>query len=307
MLQVVSEGNGLIWSQVWMEYEKIPLAMRIMAPVVVGIIFFVLWRASWRRALAKAAYTAHLEAYSYKLEEQNNVLHNLNDSLDSLIYTTSHDLKTPVVNLVGLLRMLRVFRDRPDGAEEEERIIGKLEVSATRLLTTIDDLLLVSKLEREEQEAPEILSIHEMTNGVLSQLKPLLEEKGARVVLGTEEARRLLMPRTSLEALLQNLVSNAIHFSHPDRQPEIEVVAKNHNGMLAIEISDNGIGIDLDAQKDKLFGMFSRLHNQSKGSGIGLYIVKKIMDKMGGEVKVSSQVGIGSTFTLIFPENYILE
>ena len=150
-----------------------------------------------------------------------------------------------------------------------------------------------------------MLAIKETTEEVIGQLSKLLAEKGGEVSIVDEAAPQVYFSKTNLQALLQNLLSNAVQFAHPERSPKVRVSSRLSGEQLAIEVQDNGIGIDLETHENKLFGMFTRLHNQSAGSGIGLYIVKKIMDSAGGEVQVHSKLNFGTTFTLLFPKNYV--
>ena len=304
-VELLREGNPVTLQGLEAEYLNVPLLMRVLAPFLLGGIAYFTWRRGMKVAREKERYLALLESQSKVLERQNESLTSLNESLDSLVYTTSHDLKTPVVNFLGLLRMLKVFRAKPGSEAQVDDIVDKMQVSADRMIKTIDDMLVVSRLESENEEASELLSIKETTEEVVGQLSDLLAEKGGEVSIVDEAAPQVIFSKTNLQALLQNLLANAFQFAHPDRRPKVKVSSRLKGERLAIEVQDNGIGIDLKANESKMFGMFTRLHNQSAGSGIGLYIVKKIMDGAGGEVQVHSKLNSGTTFTLLFPKNYI--
>ena len=105
----------------------------------------------------------------------------------------------------------------------------------------------------------------------------------------------------NLRSLVYNLLSNAVKYRAPDRAPVVHLRAyQTPQGPTVLEVHDNGLGLD-KAQQAKLFGMFQRLHTHVEGSGIGLYIVKKIIENAGGTIAVQSQPGIGTTFTVSFP------
>lgn len=305
LAELLLKGKPFGFSGIMEEYSALPVLMRIMPPLLLGGVGYFTWHKGQKVAREKEGYLARLEAQSKELERQNMDLKSLNDSLDNLVYTTSHDLKTPVVNFVGLLRMMKVMRGRPGSEEELDNIVQKLEFSADRMIRTIDDMVVVSRLEHEEAEDAELLSIKQTAEEVVVQLNDLVEEKGGEVSIFDEAAPQVFFSKTNLQALFQNLLSNAFQYAHPDRRPQITVSSKVKGEQLAIEVEDNGIGIDLQANEGKLFNMFTRLHSHSAGSGIGLYIVKKIMDSIGGEVQVKSQLNVGTTFILLFPQNHL--
>jgi signal transduction histidine kinase len=101
--------------------------------------------------------------------------------------------------------------------------------------------------------------------------------------------------------VVYNLLSNALKYRHPDRAPDVQLTYLRHDQHPLLRVQDNGLGLDLTQGTDKLFGMFQRLHTHVEGSGIGLYMVKKVVDNSGGRIEVASQLGEGTTFTVFFP------
>jgi hypothetical protein len=105
-----------------------------------------------------------------------------------------------------------------------------------------------------------------------------------------------------LESILLNFLSNAIKYASPDRRPQISLSIFNENGELGLLISDNGIGIDMKKNADKLFGMYKTFNNNADARGIGLFITKNQIDAMGGRVEVESVLGVGSIFKIFFKQ-----
>ena len=103
-----------------------------------------------------------------------------------------------------------------------------------------------------------------------------------------------------MESILLNFISNAIKYSHPDRTPVLEIEAHQRQNQLILEIADNGIGIDLEKNGDKLFGMYKTFSNNPDARGIGLFITKNQIDAMGGKVEVNSELGKGTRFSIYF-------
>lgn len=242
-----------------------------------------------------------LQAYSEDLEMRNIELNNLNVTLDGLVYTASHDLKTPVVNFQGMLKMLRKLMGRPGSEKMLEEVLDRMERATWSLHETITDLLDVTRLEKETPEEVVPLQIEEVLTEIQRSVSEMMEEKQATIEIDVASQPLVHCSRRNLDSLLQNLLTNALKYSHPDRPPIIVVRSERVGDCVVVSVQDNGLGIDLDGQGKKLFQMFSRLHSSAEGSGIGLYIVKKTMAKMGGKVTVESKVDVGTTFKLFFP------
>lgn len=243
-----------------------------------------------------------LQAYSEDLEMRNIELNTLNVTLDGLVYTASHDLKTPVVNFQGMLKMLRKLMGRPGSEKMLEEVIGRMEKATYKLQSTISDLLDVTRVEKETNEEAVPLELEKVLNEILHSVSETIEEKAAAIDIDVSAEPIVLCSPRNLDSLMQNLLTNALKYSHPDRNPEIVIRSSREGDNVVVSVKDNGLGMDLDAQGEKLFKMFSRLHSTAEGSGIGLYIVKKIMSKLGGQVTVESKVNLGTTFKLFFPQ-----
>ena len=104
----------------------------------------------------------------------------------------------------------------------------------------------------------------------------------------------------NLRSIIYNLLSNALKYRHPDRAPVVHLRSHLEGRYAVLSVQDNGLGLNLDQDGSKLFALFQRLHDHVEGSGIGLYMVKKIVENAGGRIEVSSQQGVGSTFSVYF-------
>lgn len=283
-------------------FASIPPTMKFLGPMVATIFVFSIWRLTRNRELAHAKYTELLRSYSRQLEAKNASLTSLNTVMDRLVYTTSHELKTPVVNFVGLLRMLEMIRKRPEMESEVDNVLSKLQISADRMTEVIDDLLQVASLERGDHEPVADLDLKASVETVVDSLDNLVQDRHARIRVETAEAPSLRFGAQGLESILHNLLSNALQYSAVDREVEILVQSRPTATGVEIMVSDNGIGMDLSAYRDKIFSMFTKMHNHSGGSGIGLYIVKKLVERGHGTIEVESAVGKGTTFRMHFPQ-----
>jgi signal transduction histidine kinase len=115
------------------------------------------------------------------------------------------------------------------------------------------------------------------------------------------EETTLLFSAKNLRSVLYNLLSNALKYRHPSRAPQVHVAYREQAAYQVLEVRDNGLGLDLTRGEEKLFGMFQRLHAHVEGTGVGLYMVKRMVENAGGHIEVQSQLGQGSTFSVYLP------
>ena len=249
-----------------------------------------------------------------RLENLVEELKRSNASLEEFTYAASHDLKEPI-------RKIRIFADRLKESHsanmdsEGKRILERLLTSSLRMRLLVDDLLSYSLISMNEMEAEKV-NLQEKVQKVLEDLEVEAEEKNAQVHVG--QLPTIIGYRRKLQQLFQNLIGNAIKYSRPGIPPIIHItstvvsghqiaqpvnpedVNKNYHH---IQIADNGIGFE-QKNADKIFRIFQRLHDQSdySGTGIGLSIVKKVIEKHHGYITVASQPGAGSVFNVYLPQ-----
>ena len=234
-----------------------------------------------------------------ELSEKNHELLRINNDLDSFVYTASHDLKSPIANMEGLATLLRdVLQGKLN--REDEQVLDMVQHAVNKLKGTIADLAEITKVQKELQSAVEPLSFDTMLEGITTDIDALIQESGATITTDFE-VKDILYARKNLRSIIYNLVSNAIKYKSPERPPEVRVATYREEGFLVLEIQDNGLGIKKE-QQHKLFTMFKRLHSHVEGTGIGLYIVKRIIENNGGRIEVESELGKGSTFRVYFKQ-----
>ena len=244
------------------------------------------------------------QALADRLLLANKQLLCTNQDLDNFIYTASHDLKAPISNLDGLLHVLREQLSAEVRQDEAvESLLGMMQRSIERFQLTIVQLTDLTKLQQAYAQPAEAIDLAVMVEAVRLDLAPLLAEAGAQLTVDVAACPTVLFAPKNLRSIVYNLLSNAVKYRDSGRTPVVQLRAHREAGAEAnvvLEVQDNGLGLDT-AQQAKLFGMFQRLHAHVEGSGVGLYMVKKIVENAGGTVAVRSEPGVGSTFIVRLP------
>lgn len=240
-------------------------------------------------------------ALNAKLTASNRQLLRTNAELDSFVYAASHDLKTPIANLEGLLLALR--QDLPaevPAAPRVAHLLGLMDASIGRFRQTIAQLADVARLSQEVDTPAEPVDLAALIDSVRQDLAAELAESGAQLTVEVAAGPPVRVVSAQLRSVVYNLLSNALRYRAPERVPQVALRASYAAGCLVLAVQDNGLGLDAE-QQGKLFRLFKRLHPHVQGSGVGLYAVKKVVENAGGTIGVHSAVGVGSTFTVTLP------
>ncbi|AMR29246.1 hypothetical protein A0257_20540 [Hymenobacter psoromatis] len=235
------------------------------------------------------------------LRDNNEELTRVNVDLDSFIYSASHDLKGPITNIEGLLQAL--VDELPIEARQRPpvyTILGMLTTSVERFQHTIEQLSDVARLQRDHALPPAPVPLAPVVQGVVLDLAPLVHAAGAQLELDLAEGVGARFLEKNLRSVVYNLLSNALKYRAPARPAHIRLRAYPDGPHLRLSVQDNGLGIDAPGQR-RLFGLFERLHTHVEGSGVGLFMVKKMVENAGGRILVESEEGTGSTFTVLLP------
>lgn len=228
-----------------------------------------------------------------ELSIKNAELLATNYRLDHFIYATSHDLKSPINNLEGLLNLLK----KEELSSENQVLTDKMQYTVDSLRQTILDIENLIKTDRLGSGDAEELDLEGLIEAVLKENEVALSESNAEVHRDIQ-CKTVYYPRTAMKSVLQNLISNAIKYRSPDRQCVIRIETERKGERIILRIADNGLGIDLAKNGEKLFGMFSRFHSHVPGSGLGLYAVKQVIERNGGRIELNSEPDKGTTLVV---------
>ncbi|MCJ8164166.1 PAS domain-containing protein [Pontibacter sp. E15-1] len=242
------------------------------------------------------ALTRELAATNNELSTANEQLKRINADLDNFIYTASHDLKAPIFNIEGLLQILiESIPDETLASNQLNRVVRMIGDSIGRFKRTIQHLTEVIKLQKESGEEEVLVDVQQVIQGVRLDLSTQLNAVGAKVETDLADCPDIRFSEKNLRSVVFNLLSNAIKYSSPERRLDVSIKCYREGDFVVLSVQDNGLGMELTGTK-KLFAMFGRLHDHVEGSGIGLYMVKKIVENAEGRIEVDSQLGAGSTF-----------
>jgi PAS domain S-box-containing protein len=238
-----------------------------------------------------------------KVKEREHLIRELtqnNKDLKQFSYITSHNLRAPLSNLTGLLNLVE---DMPIEDPELKEIIAGFSKSTHLLNETINDLVKVVIIKDNPSIQKEKVLIKEIFENVFNQLSFLIGLHKPILKIDLEEVTILNINKSYLESIFLNLLTNAIKYRSESKQLRVTISSKVVDDNLILTFKDNGIGIDLERNKDKIFGLYQRFHNHPDSKGLGLYLVKSQVEAMGGTINVTSTVGKGTTFTITFKNN----
>ena len=241
-----------------------------------------------------------------RMEESHRLMleqaRELDQAKNQFVSRVSHELRSPLTGILGYLELIRV--GRAGGlSDEQTRLLGIVERSGKRLLAQIEDLLLLSRIEAQTMQlTPEQVRLASLVGEVHESLLPSIREKELRSELDLDPDVTVEADPVQLERVVANLISNAVKFTPAGGR--IEVIARRDRDDAVFQVRDTGVGIPPDEQ----FRLFTRFFRSSisnaketRGTGLGLFIVKEVTEAHGGTVAAESAPGTGSTFTVRLP------
>jgi signal transduction histidine kinase len=196
--------------------------------------------------------------------------------------------------------LLNLIEDIPVENQELKEILSGFKKSTHLLNETIDDLVKVIVIKDNPSIQKEELLLNDVFENVFSQLDFLIGLHKPIIRIDFEKAPVLNTNKAYLESILLNLLTNAIKYKSKNHQSKITISTSTIENNVILVFKDNGIGIDLVRNKDKIFGLYQRFHDYPDSKGLGLYLVKSQVEAMGGSIHIESEVDKGTTFTLIF-------
>jgi signal transduction histidine kinase len=245
--------------------------------------------------------TVQKSAFS-ELESQNTLIERKNQNLSQFTYIVAHDLKAPVINLRQLLDLLlQNYHLKSKTKDKDHVLLSLLNESLNKLETVMEDVSGILKAREESAiQKKVVFSVAKYAKKAVNEFKDVLKDINAEVSFHIESNLRLNFPLSDFSTILYNLIENAIKFRDPKRTLNLNLTASETHDEIILKIKDNGLGFDEKMAKGKLFVFYQRMHSQIEGKGLGLQLVRNIMDSHNGQVHFMSEAGSGSTFLLNF-------
>jgi len=237
----------------------------------------------------------NLDISNRSLDNRNKSLLRINADLNNFVFGASHDLNAPIVNIEMLLEILNDKLDTKD--PEVVELSGMMNKAVSNFKAIIRDLAGVGYMESEDTG-----DILESFPALFKEITETLSEKikTTKAVFYTDfQTKEVRFAKKNLRSVMLNLITNALKFHAADRLPEIHIKTEKDGGFIVLTISDNGIGIT-NEEIDKIFKKYKRLSNETEGTGIGLYLIRKIVNASGGKVEVKCKPGNGCAFKIFF-------
>jgi signal transduction histidine kinase len=219
-----------------------------------------------------------------------------NQQLEQFAFMSSHNLRAPIASILGLGNLLELTNEKSDETKIQQNLIA----AARELDRVVKDLNTILEIRKNNISSVQEIDLAEEFDLIRLNLEKEITETNTTLTVDFSGATSIRTVRPYLDSILINLVSNAIKYRHPDRKPIVEVKSGFRGDLFFLEVKDNGVGIDLDTYGQKIFTLYSRFHNHVEGKGLGLYLVKTQCEALGGNVTVTSNLQIGTTFTASF-------
>lgn len=268
---------------------------------LIGLIFFTSL-SYYFQSISKSKYREKLEeSVSLRTNELaglNSRLEYANRELENFAYITSHDLKEPLRNIGGFVGLLKTRAPKTIDASVRE-YFDIILANVRQMGDLIEDVLSFSTVHKDHMKL-EKCNLAAIVRDKVSELDTLIKEKDAIVNIG--DLPIIHSNRTQLQIVLKNLIENGLKYNDKDN-PELDISYQTRDGHHEIAIKDNGMGVPVEHQK-AIFEMFKRLHSRQEysGTGLGLAICQKVISRFGGEIRLDSEPGLGSVFTIVLPD-----
>lgn len=226
-----------------------------------------------------------------------------NKDLEQFAYIISHNLRSPVANILGLSALIDNTPNMDDATFN--KCMQGLSLSVKKLDDVIVDLNHILQTRREINENKELVSFSSIINDIKTSINSIIEKENINIVTDFK-VKKCFTLKSYLYSIFFNLIYNSIKYRNPNTATVIKIQSRLVNNKLVLLFEDNGLGIDLIAHGENIFGLYKKFHTHIEGKGMGLYMVKTQVEILGGKISLSSEVNKGSIFMIEFAENALI-
>ena len=254
------------------------------------------------RLYERGAVISHVNITERKLLEQQKEklileLTGNNNDLLQFSYIVSHNLQAPLSNLLGLLSLLEGIEIKD---EDLASILNGFRISTNALNQTLKDLHKIIVIRQQPSILFEDIDLNEMVENIRGQINDLIIQSFPEIDIDFGKLSVIRFNKPYLESIFSNLFTNAIKYRSPDRKLKISVRIKDVGTQYQMSFEDNGLGIDLDRYRDRIFGLYQRFHEHPESKGFGLYLIKSQIEALGGTIHIENKVNVGTKFKINF-------
>ncbi len=215
--------------------------------------------------------------------------------LEQFSYIISHNLRLPVANIIGLINNFSINQLPP---REQKEIISAVHISARRLDDIITDLNEILQVKNDKCENKQVLKLSDILYDTKINLGQIIKKENVIIENNFFETDEIFTVKSYISSIFYNLILNSIKYRKPTLSPHIVITCKRSDNKIFLSFNDTGLGIDLAKRGEEIFGLYKRFHTHISGKGMGLFMVKKQVEVLGGKISVESEVNSGTTFTI---------
>jgi len=220
-----------------------------------------------------------------------------NRDLEQFSHIVSHNVRGPLATILGLNIML----NDEQNPKEQEFILEGIRTSSEKLDSVVKDLNEILQVRRELSESRSKVNLAEVVSEIKGSISVLMKESNTEIDCDFTAVSEILTVRSYMNSIFFNLITNSIKYAEPGKAPEIKIWTERANGTIIIYFKDNGIGIDLDKYRDRIFMLYNRFNYNVEGKGVGLFMTKTQVEVLNGTIEIDSEPGLGTTFKIVFP------
>jgi len=238
-----------------------------------------------------------VEKQTKELRDSNKQLHQYNTQLEQFTYAISHNIRAPIARLLGLTQILGKLTNE----KEKSNVLSMVKQSSEDLDDVVNDLHSILEIKSPGANSYEEVDLEEQLDKAKKELSKEIAEADALISVDFSQKASFMALANYFDDIFKQLISNSLKFKNKNEKCLIEIYSTVNQNKLTVVFKDNGLGIDLEKFGHQLFGLYKKFNLTKEGKGIGLYIVKRQVNKMGGTINIESEAGSGVTFYIVFP------
>ena len=239
------------------------------------------------------------KASEFSLKSSIDVITVQNNRLKSFAHIVSHNLKQHAGNFESILK----FHEDADSEVEKQEMFRHLRTISKSLTNTLSSLSKIVTIQSKKNKIDTKIRVGNEVNLVIEELTFIISESSTTIYNNVRHNCNVHFSSAYLHSILQNLITNAIKYKHPDRNPIITIDSVCVDDNIELILTDNGKGIDLEKFGKDIFGLYKTFHTNEDAEGVGLYLVKNQLEAFGGTITVDSKIDVGTSFKIVIPSN----